>query len=548
MARLHFGLTRMSIVPLIPILILLGGALGAAASRLVRLKYPDAIGAVASLAALLALSSLINLPPGETLISNWQPLSVFGTPISLRVERLDWFIGLVTVLICAAISFAGLAYPGRRRFDIAAAGMGMTATVIAAAFASNLLTLVLAWGVFDVVYIIAALTQGREQDSVRRAAFIVGLNGAATLCVGIAALALSQANESRYWHLTHLTETAQMWLMAAAVLRLGLYPINQWLVFDRNDTPGRAAVLYVLPSLLGLQLLIRLATLNALPQASPLSWLAAFSLGAGGIMAWWRGRSRDALPYLALSGLGAVVLAGALSDSQAAVLISGAASWALAITTLSIGRGFDRRAPWWSIGNVLAIATLIGLPATLGFAVRTYLSAGGVARADWLLIALALLGETLMFAALARSVLSPADDEAPAGWPAKVAGVIGMALAALPPFVLPAIARGIVPEITPPAFEIVLAKLGAPGGLLIGLPIVFAAILAGRARETKSAPIIDPSRVAGLDWLYALMYWLIDLAARMLRGAASLLEGEGALLWALLIVIAAYVVWSGAIP
>ncbi|HJW84237.1 MAG TPA: hypothetical protein VJ754_08025, partial [Anaerolineae bacterium] len=115
-------------------------------------------------------------------------------------------------------------------------------------------------------------------------------------------------------------------------------------------------------------------------------------------------------------------------------------------------------------------------------------------------------------------------------------------------FLLPAIGRAALPQLIPPAFETVLANLGALGGLLLALPLVLAVALVWRTQARRSAPRFDPGRFLSLEWISAVVYWLINAVARVLRDLAGLIEGEGALLWALLLVIAAYVVSSGAIP
>src|SRR4030067_271344 len=104
----------MSILPLIPILVLLGGSLAVALSRLIGFRHASLIASVAALAALLALLPLAAAQPVETMVSSWQPLSVFGAPVSLRVDRSGWLIGLVATLICAAFSLSQVAYPARR--------------------------------------------------------------------------------------------------------------------------------------------------------------------------------------------------------------------------------------------------------------------------------------------------------------------------------------------------------------------------------------------------------------------------------------------------
>ncbi len=542
----------MSILPLLPILILLAGALAIVLSRAARFVRYDAIASVTSL---LALATMIPLAipqpqPLETLISTWQPLSVFGMPISLRVDPIDWPIGLAAVVACASTALAGFAYPGRRRFGPRALALGLTAALVTATFAANLLTLAIAWGLFDAFFAVAALARGEGAHAGRRAAFIVGFNGAATVCLWLAALTLNEAHQSQYWHLTELPESTRGILALAAVLRLGLYPFSQSLPAESDDAPGRVALLYVLPPLTGLHMLIRLADLNALPQGSALAWLAGLSVLIGGWMAWWRRQSRDALPYLALSALGVVVLSGINGHTTVAppsVLASGAGSWALALMTLSLGRSFDPRRPWWAVSHALAFATLAGVPATLGFAVRTSLAAGLSASGDLLLIAVAVAGETLMFGALIRLATAPAQNEPPPNRTAILAYAAAVALAALSPFLLPALSHAAVPALTPPAFGVVLASLGALGGAIIALPIALAVGLEWWARDRFVDSFADPARFLGLAWLYGLIFRVADVVARAVRGLAALAEGEAAMLLALLILIAAYVALSGAL-
>ncbi len=544
--------TPMSILPLVPILILLGGVLALLLCRATRFVHYDAVASAAALLALVAIMLLAvpDLPVRETLISSWQPTSVFGTPVALRVDRVDWMIGLVATLACGATALAGIAYPGRRRFGPRALALGMTAGLVAAAFSANVLTLALAWGLFDAFFVIAALMQGDEPAAGRRAAFAVGFNIAATLCLWIAALAINQDNESQYWHLTQLPERARQFLALAAVLRLGLYPFSQWLSAEREDVPGRVALLYVLPPLAGLHLLIRMASLDALPQEPAAIWFAALSVLAGGALAWWRGASQDALPYLSLSTLGIVVfagIAGRTSTAPQAILSSGAVSWALAIVMLSLNHGFHRRALWWSFGQALAVATLVGIPASAGFAVRTSLASAIAWGGNVLLLMCLLAGETLTFATMARLLTTPNPSKIPRSWRDIASLASAIALVALPPFLLPAIARRAVPAIAPPAFAVVLPDLGVPGSVMFILPLALAVMLEWLRRERRIGMHVNPTRLLSLDWLYHLIFRLANVVASALNRLSAAIEGEGAVVWALLILFAAYVVLTGAI-
>lgn len=547
----------MPILLLLPVLILLGGALLIALTRLVRFPYANALPAIVSILAVGAMIPLATSEPLELLISAWQPLSVLSTPVALRVEPLMWLLSLIAIVISVSTAFATVTYT-KQRHDLSWAVMlAAAAAFVTSTFSANLLTLAIIWGVFDALLMIAQLLHDSDTEDMRHAAIIFAFNIASTSSVWIAALIINQAHHSQFWHLIELPESARAWLALAAVLRLGLYPLNRWLLIANNETIGREALLYALSPLAGLYLLIRLASLDALPEGAMLTTLGAISIAAGGILAWWqsqiRAESGDARPYIILSAVGSVVLASSLSDipgnNALTTLVNGAASWAFTVTALSVARSFDRRAPWWVIGYALLFANAIGLPASPGFAVRANLIVGVTSSADWALIAMVAVGETLTFAAIIRVSISPAKDDAPASPVAIATYIIAYVLAFVPPFVLYAIGRQAIPELTPPSLTSFLSSLSIAGGVLFALPVALAVALerltSHQTAQSRLATII--TGIVGLDWLYWLTSRLSDGIARALSGLTALLEGEGALLWALLAVVVAYVIGSGAL-
>jgi hypothetical protein len=216
--------------------------------------------------------------------------------------------------------------------------------------------------------------------------------------------------------------------------------------------------------------------------------------------------------------------------------------------TLNIGRGFDRNRPWWSLGYTLAFATMIGAPASVGLAARANLMAGVISSADGLLIAMSLIGETLTFAALLQAGSRPATNDAPTGPLTVAVYAVASGLVSLPLFLLPSFGRAFAPELIPPSFAVVLPAFGLSGFVMFALPIALAVALVWTTRDQPIQPRFDLSGLISLDWLYGLAFHVVNLAARVSNGLASLLEGEGSMVWALLILIAAYVVLVGAVP
>ena len=88
------------------------------------------------------------------------------------------------------------------------------AAALGGIFASNLLTLAVAWGLLDLAFVVALLVRGGSEVG-RRAALAIVVNTASTVCVWIAALLIENQQGSLYWHLFNAPEDARAWLMAA---------------------------------------------------------------------------------------------------------------------------------------------------------------------------------------------------------------------------------------------------------------------------------------------------------------------------------------------
>src|SRR5512135_152446 len=297
----------MTLPPGIPILFLILGALAIGASELARLRRPTVILIITTLLSLAALWTLRGATPVTEIIAAWQPISVFTVPLSFRVDQVAWLLalGLLLVLLTTALTWG--AYPGQHRPGPRAVALLLTAAALGGIFASNLLTLAVAWGLLDLAFIAALLVRGGSEVG-RRAALAIVVNTASTLCVWIAALLIENQQGSLYWHLFNAPENARAWLMAAAVLRVGLYPFHQWLPVELGKEPDRAVVIFIVPTVSGLALWVRMAIAQALPEDSIVPVLAMLSLITGSVLAWRSSQPRNGLPFITLCLTGSVGL------------------------------------------------------------------------------------------------------------------------------------------------------------------------------------------------------------------------------------------------
>lgn len=539
----------MILPPIIPIILLVLGALAVAASDLARLRRPSLVMIVTAIGALLVMSTLRSDTPLTQIISAWQPVSVFTVPISFRVDQTAWILGWGFIVAGLGAAFTWAAYPGRDRPGPRAVSLLLIAAAIASVFASNLLTLALTWGLFDLVFVAAVLLRSGPQLG-RRAATAIVLNATSTVCVWIATLVIENAHDSLYWHLIDLSAGPAGWLAAAAVLRLGVYPLHQWLPIELEQGPDRAALLFSVPPAVGLALWARLALTQNLPLTSIVPQLAIISAMVGGILAWQSSPSPRSWSYIALSlaSLAVVQVGSVGAQGPSGMLTAAALNFLFIVGSLFIARSFTWRAPWWSAGAIVAGLSIAGVPGTLGFIVRHQTLVGLTQSNNWLWLVGCVLAETLVIAAVLRSGFTPQDATPPAGVLRQISFGLGIATSALPLIALPLVA-GWLPLV--PSLSSLFGRMTGITWLAWLAPIVLGVLLAWRGpRLTALATETDGSTpiwvsVLRLDWLNAALSFLMQRLTTVLRGLASVIEGEGGLIWAIIIIIVGLVLNTG---
>ncbi|MBI5566570.1 MAG: hypothetical protein HY870_16840 [Chloroflexi bacterium] len=545
----------MTLPPIIPLVLLILGALAVGASDLARLRRPNLVMVVAAALALLTGLLVRGDAPVTQIVSGWQPVSVFTAPISFRVDQTAWIMGVGLLIAGLATALAWLAFPGESRPAPRALSLLLIAAAVAGVYASNLLTLTMAWGALDLMFVVALLVRSGPQVG-RRAAVAIILNTTSTMCVWIATLLIENGHDSLYWHLVNLADEPRLWLAAAGALRLGLYPLHQWLPVDPSREANRSALLYTVPTMAGLALWARLAITRNLPEVSIVPLFALVSAVVGAVLAWQSSRSRAGLPYVALglSGLAMLDL-GVLATGG--TLTAVALNWLFVMISLFIARSFSRRAPWWSAGGLVASLAIMGLPGTLGFPARSAMITNLIHSGSWGLLAGGILSEALLIAAVIRMAFTPppAGDDRPIGLVRQVA--CGLAIiSAAAPLVLLAFNSALIPG-TPPLNNL-LSNLEPLTLLAWLLPVGVGTALAWRDLRMATPPTsterdaIDSEaplwlRLIRLDWLNVAVGYVVHRSTTLLRGLASVIEGEGGLIWVIVIVIVGVVLTSGAL-
>jgi NADH:ubiquinone oxidoreductase subunit 5 (subunit L)/multisubunit Na+/H+ antiporter MnhA subunit len=216
--------------------------------------------------------------------------------------------------------------------------------------------------------------------------------------------------------------------------------------------------------------------------------------------------------------------------------------------SLFIARGLDRRQPYWAVGSLIALLSLAALPGTLGFVVQQGIVVDAVDQNQWLILLAAVLAQTFAIAAALRLTLSEAIEPAPAQVVRKVVWGLALACGALPLLIL-ALSEDALPAL--PQTSELLGELNVIGLLGLLAPLVMGALLAWRGPLIVRS-VIDGGqsvwgRVLRLDWVNSALFYIADWLTGLLRAAAGLFEGEGGLLWTVVVIIVVVAIYTTAL-
>jgi hypothetical protein len=160
-----------------------------------------------------------------------------------------------------------------------------------------------------------------------------------------------------------------------------------------------------------------------------------------------------------------------------------------------------------------------------------------------------LIAQTLLVAAVTRLIFSPAgDDEQPINPLRQVSFALAIACAALPLIVF-ALTPALVPGVR--SIQQILGDVTVATGLVWALSAAIGLTLALRDRRAEMATpdALPPAwtNVLRLEWLNTIMAFIVQRMTALLRGLGNMFEGEGGLIWVMILVIVGLVLTSGAL-
>ncbi len=543
----------MTLFPILAIILPLMGAAGVFLLSLVpRLRLYSRHVALAALGcAMVALLASGRAQAEMVILSLWRPSLLFGMPLMLQSDAAVQPLAIALVLAACSALLVTVARTEYLRTRFTVTLLASLAAALAALWAANPPTLIIAWAIYDLVQMAAHVAGG---SSPRRALRGLILGSLATLLLWGGTLLRVGSGGSELWSLMSPTSTQLALWAAAGILRLWIYPFHL-AVPDDLDTFSPHTLLLLSP-VVGWGLWLRLAVANAgaLPGGTWVPALAAAALALGGFLAWSSRATRRIAPLAGMAVNGVVLLASSLAGKGGAgVIIAGSVAWALGITAFFLHNGLQRDAPWWSIPALIGALTLLGLPLTLGFVAQATLLNGLVRRLAWGWASAFFLGNVFLIPALARGLFTPSTSPLPEHrWQLAMLGaglmlpVVLLLVAGIHPPLIGGKASTSV-QLNAPSLGTVFALPGLTGWLLWAISLACGGVLAWQERNLR--PRLELLLGAAhdllrLEWLYRTVAGALDRGLELLRAADEVVGGAGALLWSLLLFLLILLIWG----
>ena len=492
----------------------------------------------------------------------WQPIFQSGANLYWLGDGWNWYVAGLMLLVGALAILLDM-HEDNRSASQHGASLAVNLAILSAALlfvsSGNVLTAVFTWVLLDLMILVRGITRpslAEQQDQPPRwysNTRGLSLFGAVLLLMSL--LPAGPTGPDQALQGGTLPYETLLLILAAALLRVGIYPLHFWLLPDKGDTIDISERLldHVAPVLSGLWLVGWTISLGGHPilQTTEVLAVLVISMLTAAFAAFVTRDSVTHITFVFVAAAGQCLLAGALfySSSNPAAMLWPATTFTLGGALWLVGRRIWQVWRWQIPVSVGALA-LAGTPFTPGFLMQpgfAGLLGGGIQA--WFYFGVYVVAQGLLIAALLRS-WSPSEQSA-VNLPyatvlrlliSAVALAFPLALAGFLPQVLSAIAN--IPGAIPP-------QLGTPPSIVAELPVwipllISLAIGLGLVWMTPRAParvmnaLGQVGSILRLDWFFQSTGWGVGQLSSRWGAGFSVIEGAGYMGWMLAIVLMAW--------
>ncbi len=503
-------------------------------------KYSNLIGAAIVLGILILWVMAGRQLPFQ--MESRAKSAILGPPSwNLYVDEAAWHLTLITIVLAAGVFLAldvwnRVIGPINESRPVKAQTTPLIFLLLAATslalWSNSLITIIQSWALFIITwslfYGLISTDAGKWRTLFTR-----------TCALSVSLIFLWLANASNSGSAGSLSDTAEWtsesayWALMASSVFLGLILLHWWRPLESSLPAGLDSLIHLLPTICGGWLFIQVAA-GMGHDATLRLIITVFSLIgllSGATLAWANAKHPSRLPpYLALSFVNMVVLTAVWLDLEAAAA-------ELRILLLALGGLFlfsswsEHSGRWEQTISAIFVLALAGLPLTIGFRGRvglyqTWFEAGQLLLALVVsFIFMAILGATLLII-LRRDISTSRASQQNASRLEYSALLLLLALGLVGFNGLDQFPKSIVP--------LSFILIPALGGYFLSRQSDQAYGLqqtAGRALH------FELPRRQIYEYLSVIL-WRIE---SIIREGAAIFEGEGGMLWLLIIVIVLWV-------
>ena len=458
--------------------------------------------------------------PYVFLTLQWKPIEIFPESPNWVIDSASWSFAFALISLVVAVILTDVA----REFEVEsyswAGSMALTGLGLLTVLSGNLISLMIGWTALDITDLILLLRILRSDDERRSAVIVFATRsgGLFLLLLGIL-VAGSQGSSVSF---DRMSQFNALYLILAASFRLGVVPFHYSFWSDIPLRRGIGTISRLVIAAGSLVFLVRVASVGLSTRTAP---LMLFLTGLAGLYAGYRWFTAidelEGRTYWLL-GMASLCLAAAIRGQQLTSL-----AWGVG---LIFAGGFSflysSRARILSFLGYLFGLSLIGAPFTPSWQGSQLFGPPFIFWQVLFLFTLALLA-----AGLVRQSLKPADTlNRSERWVYLIypAGLIIL------------------------LFSYYLAGWNANILLLSDtwdyhvlnfLPAFTILFLSSFLHLSRQRSFQIPERISQIfgnlvsfRWLFALVAWLFGILGRMSKFISTILEGEGGVLWALLLV------------
>lgn len=453
--------------------------------------------------------------PSIILLKLWRFEGMLPPPPGLIADAISWPFALALVTMCLAVVLTDVGRATETNWMFWAGDLGITALGVLAVLAGSPLTLVMAWTLIDFLEILILLRQVEDQTTRRRviAFFSTNMLGIA-LVLWAMMISLSGGAPMTF---TLIPSEAIVVLIVAVGLRMGVVPLQVVFLQDVHQQRGQGTLIRLIPPATSLVLLVRIAYTDVSPFWEWTLLVFALLAAGYGAVAWARAKNEIQGRIFWLLGVTGLAFASAIRSDPEATL-----SWSLAMlypgAVLFLASIRERR--WWLIG-LFSVYSLSSLPFSPTF------EGAGLHSPFHLFSPFLLIAQAVIVLGFVRHMIRETAPLIGVERWVRFIYPLGLALLPLTYFIAGNWAAPKLREATPAPIW--------PGLLVIGI-LVLAGVFVRRGVQIpeRGSAILD--QIFSLRWFYDLFSRGYRTVGQAVTFITTLLEGEGGVLWALLLV------------